>query len=96
MLQMGLSEFQVLELKDGAEEKTPRCVLYIYEGPTRMTKTEFGREGLDIGRDPCNGLSVTEDSQMSNHHAQITFAGSAFLLEDQGSTNKFANKKHTA
>ena len=89
MLQMGLSEFQVLELKDGPEEKVPRCVLYSYEGPTRMTKTEFGREGLEVGRYSSNGLCVSEDSQMSNHHAQIIYESSAFLLEDRGSTNKY-------
>lgn len=88
MFQMGLSEFQVLDLHN-TENEPPLCLLYIYEGPSRMNKVEVTGDGIDIGRDPSNGLAVVSDSQMSNYHASISYDTGKYLLCDEGSTNKY-------
>lgn len=36
--------------------------MHIFEGPAREKKITVGLEGLTIGRDISNGLSVTDDS----------------------------------
>ncbi len=86
MFQMGLSEFQVIELSLDA---SPRCVLEIYEGPAKSRKTEVGIEGIEVGREKGNGIAVPEDQQMSGHHAKISFVGGRFCVQDEGSTNKY-------
>lgn len=62
--------------------------MHIFEGPAREKKITVGLEGLTIGRDISNGLSVTDDSQMSNHHAEIINISGELYLQDKGSTNK--------
>lgn len=64
------------------------CELQIFEGPAREKKITVDGSGLTIGRDQSNGLSVTDDSQMSNHHAKIVNINGDFFLQDEGSTNK--------
>lgn len=50
--------------------------------------------GFGIGRDPANNYFVSEDTQMSNFHAKITFDptfnqnNGGYFLEDVGSTNR--------
>ncbi len=87
MFQLGVSEFQVLELEQDSQAE-PHCVLHVFEGPGRMSRVEFGREGVDMGRDPTCSFSIPEDSQMSNRHARVGFQAGRFLLSDLGSTNK--------
>ena len=84
MFQMGLSEFRVNKLIPGKMT----CELQIFEGPAREKKVPVDSSGLTIGRDQSNGLSVTDDSQMSNHHAKIVNLGGELYLQDEGSTNK--------
>lgn len=43
-------------------------------------------EGLGVGREADNGLAL-EDTGISRHHARITRAGGAWVLEDLGSAN---------
>ncbi len=51
-------------------------------------------QGFGIGRDPANNYFVSEDTQMSNFHAKISFDSTAndgtggYHLEDVGSTNR--------
>ena len=45
--------------------------LDIFEGPARSNNVEVVHEGLTIGRDPENGYSIREDSQMSSFHSKI-------------------------
>ena len=91
MFQMGLSEFQVLELKEREMQGEEHCVLYIFEGPARMNKVQIEHKGITIGRDAQNSLAICEDSQMSNFHAQINYLAQehTFILKDAGSTNKY-------
>lgn len=84
MFQMGLSEFRVTKLIPSKVT----CELQIFEGPAREKKVAVDSSGLTIGRDQSNGLSVTDDSQMSNHHAKILNINGEFYLQDEGSTNK--------
>ena len=90
MFELGLSEFQVIEISDGEDNLIPYCVLSVYEGPLRGSGVRIEKEGIEMGRDLGCGFSVIDDAQISNRHARITFANGKFMLKDLDSTNKYA------
>ncbi|HEV8323892.1 MAG TPA: sigma 54-interacting transcriptional regulator [Myxococcota bacterium] len=56
-------------------------------GPAAPARqAEVGREGLEIGSHPSNGLRLVDDS-VSKFHARVLRAPEGFVLEDAGSTN---------
>lgn len=89
MFQMGLSEFKVIQLMNSSNIE-----LQVFEGPQRNQTVVVDSSGFSIGRDPANNYFVSEDTQMSNFHAKITYDESAnngrgqYYLEDVGSTNR--------
>ena len=70
MFQMGLSEFKVRTMQKNIE-------LNVFEGPQRNQSCnvtpESENQHFGIGRDPANQYFVSEDTQMSNFHAKITY-----------------------
>lgn len=91
MFQMGLSEFKVRTLQKNIE-------LTVFEGPQRSQSCNVTPESMNhpfgIGRDPANQYFVSEDTQMSNFHAKISYDPElngntgGYWLEDVGSTNR--------
>ena len=60
--------------------------------------TTFKLEGglITIGRDASNSISIN-DVEVSRSHAQLTFQGGKYVLEDKGSTNgTFVNGQRLA
>jgi pSer/pThr/pTyr-binding forkhead associated (FHA) protein len=88
MIQMGLSELKVTNIRYNPYGKMVKAELSVYEGPARQSTIEVTGEGLTIGRDASNGYSVREDSQMSSFHAKIYSEKGEFYLQDVGSTNR--------
>ena len=108
MFQMGLSEFKVI-----MTSKKTMIELHVFEGPAKSKIFTVDELGCGIGRDQSvmnfqhqdmyyhggNTFCVKEDSQMSNHHARITYhkggpgadglaKQEGFYLADVGSTNR--------
>jgi len=82
LFQLGISEFRVNLKSEGKFE------LEVYEGPSKGEICEITEEGVKIGREVDNDLAITDDSQMSSHHASIFYKDSKYWLQDTGSTNK--------
>ena len=77
--------------KPVAAPKAPRTKerarqLVVTEGELTGTTIELDNTVVTIGRDPASTL-VISDSYISNHHAQLVPNGTAWVLEDLGSTN---------
>lgn len=88
MLQMGLSEFKVTNIRYNPYGKMVKAELTIYEGPARQSTIEVTGAGLTIGRDSSNNYCVREDSQMSSFHAKIYQEKGELFIQDVGSTNR--------
>ena len=88
LVQMGLSEFEVKNVKFSPYGKAMELELQLFEGPARGQTVAVTDAGLTAGRDPANTLSIPDDSQLSGFHAEIRFDDGQFLLKDLGSTNR--------
>jgi diguanylate cyclase (GGDEF)-like protein len=77
----------VTEIASGTKPKRPgdACVIVIY-GPELGKRMELGSAPFEIGRSAGNDLFLDQES-ISRHHARITFDGTAFWIQDLGSTN---------
>ena len=82
LIQLGGTEFQVLSMS------LTELQIYVYEGPSKVKKINVTKEGIKIGRDISNEVSIPEDEQLSNTHATIYAKDSAFFIKDECSTNK--------
>ena len=71
--------------KKGLERPGDACVVVIY-GPEIGRRVPLTMAPFDIGRSSKNDLFIDQES-ISRHHARITFDGSAYLINDMGSTN---------
>ncbi len=60
--------------------------LTVRQGPRPNLVFELDKDSYLIGREAGNDI-VVEDPQVSRRHAQLTRQGSAYLIEDMGSTN---------
>ena len=88
MVQMGLTEFKVCNIKYNPFGKATELEILFFEGPSRQQTALIKPEGATIGRDSSNTICIREDSQLSSTHCKIYFESSAFYLVDLGSTNR--------
>lgn len=90
MIQMGLTEFRVLDVCDSLEN--PSISFEIFEGPAKKRKHYIDERGAVIGREKTSHIVVADDTQMSAHHARIICKKKArqsiFYVVDLGSTNQ--------
>ncbi|MDD2922336.1 MAG: FHA domain-containing protein [Anaerolineales bacterium] len=55
-------------------------------GPTPGVAYPLESDQMTIGRDASNGVAIN-DAEVSRKHAQISFQGGKYVIEDLGSTN---------
>lgn len=71
----------------------PIARLVVRQGPVSQPEFQLGVQPITIGRESGNDI-VVNDPEVSRRHAQITFQGGRFLVEDLGSTNgTFVNSR---
>jgi len=64
----------------------PILKLTMRQGPRPDQTFELFKDVHTIGREAGNDI-IVNDPQVSRHHARLTMQGSAYVLEDLGSTN---------
>lgn len=64
----------------------PLFKLTMRQGPRPDQTFELDKDVYTIGREAGNDI-IINDPQVSRHHARLTLQGSAYVLEDLGSTN---------
>jgi len=67
-------------------QATPVFKLTMRQGPRPDQAFELSKDVHTIGREAGNDI-IINDPQVSRHHARLTLQGSAYILEDLGSTN---------
>ncbi|MGB7117025.1 MAG: FHA domain-containing protein [Anaerolineales bacterium] len=60
--------------------------LVMRSGPTPGKTFELTGKDLTIGRDPANGIAIS-DPEISRKHARLSAQAGGYVLEDLGSTN---------
>lgn len=64
----------------------PILKLTMRQGPRPDQTFELFKDVHTVGREAGNDI-IINDPQISRHHARLTLQGSAYILEDLGSTN---------
>lgn len=67
-------------------QPTPLFTLTMRQGPRPDQAFELYKDVHTLGREAGNDILIN-DPQVSRHHARLTLQGSAYILEDLGSTN---------
>ncbi len=67
-------------------QANPLFKLTMRQGPRPDQTFELQKDVYTVGREAGNDI-IINDAQVSRHHARLTLQGSAYVLEDLGSTN---------
>ncbi len=77
-------------------QPTPLFKMTMRQGPRPDQAFELYKDVHTVGREAGNDILIN-DPQVSRHHARLTLQGSAYILEDLGSTNgTFVNGRRVA
>ncbi|NOZ87095.1 MAG: FHA domain-containing protein [Deltaproteobacteria bacterium] len=71
---------------DTGEGSAPEFSLTITEGDGKGEKFEFDRVEISVGRNPENDM-VLSSSKVSRCHFNIRYAGTKYIIRDEGSSN---------
>ena len=71
----------------------PQAYLVVRQGPSSRQEYSITEPAISIGREADNDI-ILFDPEVSRRHAQITFKGGRYYIEDLGSTNgTFVNQQ---
>lgn len=86
-MQQELNDTSVINLWQIQRGRLPACLVHIYPvGQFLGKRHELTGEVLVLGRDEACQIAMPEPN-VSRRHAQLTYSGAEYFLEDLGSTN---------